>query len=260
MAEFDDQSRPSLGSTKLVVAALVIALVAVIANVIYVERIRTENSRDAFKVYLVQQRLPAGERLKRDHLKVIEVPGQFQKSFGDAGFIREDELEARLNTAVEQMVNQNSILAHSMFLPGGGVSLLDYLARDMVGQPLSIRMMPPTLQPGMYVNIMAPFNVKGKLQVLPVMENVHVVAVGPYVATERGGTSARTSGFQTITIEVRPHEATQLSMAEKVASGPFELILRRAKEDPLVWLPKGGVNAEVIKLIPSSSPTLMPIP
>ncbi len=255
MAQYNDASPQQLGGTKLVVAALVIAVVAVVANIIYINRIRTENARDTFDVYVLNQSKQTGEKLSWDDVRNISLPSQFRVNFNAAGAMTRDDVDKKIKfeEPFQRKSNQNELLTFNLFTPLGS-SGAERITSGYRGLPLTIKQLPPILQPEDHVDIEAPFQVRGQGTVLTVVENVRVVSVGPYTAPEdmSGGRAVRATGYQTITIELKPLEATQLSMVEKAATGPFELHIRRAGETNLVKLPTAGINPEVLRLIPNA--------
>ena len=115
-------------------------------------------------------------------------------------------------------------------------------------------MLPGNLQPGMFVDIEAPFSVvDGGSTVLPVMEYVRVLAVGNVSIVDqestRGGRPRNPGSYRTISIEVEPNQATDLSMIQKIAIGDFELHLRNPADQSTPKIRAGGINPEVLRLI-----------
>ncbi len=248
-----------LGGTKLVIASLVIAAVAVIANIIYINRIRTENARDTFDVYVLNQSKESGEKLAWEDVRNISLPSQFLPNFNAAGAMTRDDVDKKIKfeEPFQRKSNQNELLTFNLFTPLGS-SGAERITSGYRGVPLTIKQMPPILQPEDRVDIEVPFQLRGQGVVLTVIENVRVVSVGSFTAPAdmSGGRVVRATGQQIITVELKPLEATQLSMVEKAATGPFELHVRRAGETNLVKLPTAGINPEVLRLVPNAPRTI----
>ena len=108
----------------------------------------------------------------------------------------------------------------------------------------------------MRVDLEAPFQTaQGIVTVLPVMENVQVVALGTQTAFDDDSRPDRLQrSYQNITIQVTPEEATDLANIARMTLGNFEVQLRNPSDTAAVKIEKGGINPEVRKLLADRQP------
>lgn len=252
MSQFTPPPSPApQGSTKLVVIALIIAAAAVVLVNVYIGVLRKQAQTSAFTVYRLKQSVRPGDKLTDRHVEAVAVPEDFQSAFSNA--VDPTGLETRLGEIFRRPADRADVLTYDLFLDPDENELDRRISRDMrlVALPVNPRRLPATLRPGMFVDIEAPFPSTGVPNVLPVMERVRVMAVGSHSvideATSEG--KARLGSYSTISIEVTPSQATQLSKIAKAVTGDFEIQLRNPGDHSTPKIPTGGLNPEVLQLI-----------
>lgn len=239
------------GSGKLVAIALVLAVVAVVLNLVYVTNMQKKQRGQMVSIYRLTASKKIGEKLEEKDYKEILVPADI----ADASFY--DAIQTPLsirNTVGEVFVRpaaSNDIIVDDMFI--GDPKSVDI--------PISYRRIPIKVEskyltsgvvPGVHVDIEAPFNTGLPYpEYKTVMENVVIVGVG-WVSIEdlRKEDEVRTPrNFETVSIEVKPDEATQMLEIESVAAGPFVLHLRNSGDDRRVKIIQQGINPEVLDMM-----------
>jgi hypothetical protein len=109
----------------------------------------------------------------------------------------------------------------------------------------------------MRVDLEAPFQTaQGVVTVLPVMENVQVVALGTQTVFDEdlGRPERSPRSFQNITIQVKPEEATQLANISRMMLGNYDVQLRNPGDEAMVKIRTGTINPEVLDLLNSRQP------
>lgn len=257
-------NEPPVGGTKLVVIALALAVAAVIAVNVYVEMIRKQVEQSSFKVYKVTRSIRPGDRLKDRDVQEVNVPTSFQQAFTELGAVSETDMKTRLseNRPLERPINQGEILLFSHFNPPEGQynDLQITQGKRLVSLPVNSRTVPGNLRPGMYVDIEAPFSSGGPMPVtMPVLERVKIMAVGTRTLTdESGGDRPRSGGsYNSISFEVDPYQAADLSMIERIAMGEFEIYIRNPQDTSTPKIRTGGINPDVLDLLESRRSSLL---
>ncbi|MEW8506902.1 MAG: Flp pilus assembly protein CpaB [Candidatus Thiodiazotropha sp.] len=83
------------------------------------------------------------------------------------------------------------------------------------------------LQPNDKIDLLLDY----KDQVIPIIQNLHVLATGPYTYIDKTGRQTEGS-FQTITVEVTPEIAEKITLAKTI--GKITALLRSPKDDALI--------------------------
>ncbi len=248
---------PPTGSTRLVLVAGLLAVLAVVLTNVYIERVRTQATESSFNAYVLARTVRSGDQLKSEYVKPVKVPEKFKDSFKDLGAMDEEDYRVRLadKERFQRSANAGDILTYAMFITPTGKDLDRNITtgRRMISLPINSRTAPGALHEGMYVDIEGAFHTGASVpETLPVMERVKVIALGTRtVYDEQGGSRRRrqSRSFKTITIEVTPDEATQLSMVQRITIGEFELHLRHPDDRVQAKIPEGGINPAVLQLI-----------
>lgn len=244
---------PQGGSAKLLWIALALGVVAVIANLAYIQIIKEQSRQSVFSVYQFNRPIKAGRTIRKADLKVLAMPDTAQKGFDAIGVVSQKDLINYLGReALNENVTQGQLLTYSLFLSNTGNRIDDQIAKNMrwVSLPINSRTVPGALRVGMYVDIEAPFNTGGAYpQILPVMERVQIQALGTTTISNSESSDRPGRNFQTITIQVTPNEATELAMIQRIAAGDFDLQPRNPDDTKLVKIPEGGINPAVLNLM-----------
>jgi Flp pilus assembly protein CpaB len=259
MSQLPNPSQPSIGSTKLVIIALVLAVVAVVANSLYIRNIRNQVAQDSFEAYVLTRSVLPGDRLRTNDVRSITLPKSFQTSLTELGAMDKTGLDIRMNSTdqpIRRSASAGEILRYIHFeIPEGkDIDTKIPVGKRLVSLPVNSRTLPGALREGMFVDIEAPFQTGGALpQVMPVMENVKIIAIGSRsVYDDNDATRSRAVGsYYSITIEVDPADATRLSMVQRLAAGDFEIQVRNPGDTKLVKItnPRSAVNQEVLDLV-----------
>lgn len=244
---------PQGGSAKLLIIALILGVVTVLANLAYLEMVKSNARQRVFKVYQLIRPVKAGRTVQRDDIEAIELPETVRAGFDGMGAIFEDGLPTRLGReALQENVAQGQLLTYSLFQLSKDRRVDEQIAMDKrwVSLPINSRTVPGALRVGMYVDIEAPFNTGGAYpQIMPVMERMQIQALGVTTIADTGASDRPGRNFQTITIEVTPAEATELATIQRVIAGDFELQPRNPKDEKRVKIPMGGINPAVMSLM-----------
>jgi Flp pilus assembly protein CpaB len=248
------------GNAKLVAIALVVALLAVVLINVYLGMVRSAAEPGSFLVFRLQTRLEPGDKLQQRDVEAVRVPKQFSEAFQDAVQADENGEPMRLGETIRQPAAMNEVITYDLFQEPDDQRLDVRIASGQraIALPVEPRHVPGGLEPGMHVDIEAPFASDHGEDVLPVMERVKVLMVGDRGAHDRRSGRSGLSGLATISIEVSPEEATQLTEIEKLAVGPFELHLRNPADENTPKLDSRGINPKVLKKLEDTTTARQP--
>lgn len=259
MSQVPTSLSTSPSSTRLIIVAFALAIVAVIVLNLYVSQVRRAADQAAFDVYVLTKSLLPGDRIRKEDVKTIRVPNSFKPSMGDLGAISADDLNNRIDgkTPVERSASQGDFVTYRLFETPESRRDIDKNitpGKRLVSLPVNSRTsLPGVLREGMTVDIEAPFNLGGSIPItLAVMERVRVIALGSRAVYDQDvntGRARTTGSFNTITIEVTPDEATQLSMIQRLAAGDFDIQPRNPADTGTPKIKTGGINPEVLDLL-----------
>ena len=241
------------GSNRLVIIAAVVALAAVIVVNLYVAMIKRQVHEGKFTVYRLKTTLKPGDKLSDKDVEEVAVPKSYWSSF--EGMVREDSTEddasltAQLGQRVRAAAQRNQFLTYDLFTNPNDVPLDSKINTNMrlVALPVNPRTLPGSLSPGMKVDIEAQFP-GGNINILPVMENVEVFAVGSNSIADDTSAGRSQRNFTTISLQVTPEEATSLEKIKKMVLGDFELHLRNPNDNSTPNIPEGGINPIVLRM------------
>jgi len=241
------------GSTRLVLIALVAALAAVILVNVYVEIARTKAIGGTFVIYKANKPLSPGDELTTRDVEAVPVPEQFWKTFETAVKRNAAGQPERVGEQLLQPLAANEIITYGHFIEDPEDRLASRIAKGkrLVALPVQSDIL-PSLRVGMRVDIAAPFRGGGVApDVLLVMEDVEILAKGQNVTVADDDSEARRriGSFKTISIQVTPEQALQLSRITRVLIGPYELHIRPLGEGGERLIPGGGINPLVLEKI-----------
>jgi Flp pilus assembly protein CpaB len=259
-ARSDRAAPPAAGGAKLVAIAVALALLAVVLNSLYIQHIRRQSEEDFFLAYVATRSLTPGSKVQPRDYKEMRLPRRFEKTFKDVGFLGESEIvtygggSKLLTRAVAQ--GEPLSFRHFQEAETEGIDKEITKGFRFVSLPVNSRTLPGALRKGMRVDLEAPFQTaQGVVTVLPVLENVQVVALGTQTAFDDDSRPDRIQrSYQNITIQVTPEEATDLANIARMTLGNFEVQLRNPGDTAPVKIEKGGINPEVRKLLADRTP------
>ena len=251
MSQMPSAANPPSGNVKLVIVAVVLAVLAVILVNVFIGLDRSGRTGKEIEIYRLNVSVRPGDKFNSSmDVTAHLVNEKYRNGLGKGLIVGVQELANRNGKRFLRQAEENTVLTHSLFTEAGDTPMLLTPNMDMRLIPIAVnsRKAPGLLRPGSYVDIEAPFNIGGRIPlVLPVMEKVKVWAVGRRVLGEDNSRAVR--GYQTITIEVKPTTATQLSMVEKLAVGNFELHLRDPADNEYPKTGGADINPRVIELV-----------
>jgi len=249
------KSNSNSGSTTLVIVALTLALLAVVLTNVYIGMVRTQADADRVEVYVLDRTLYPGEKLKDRDITLKRYPGEFREIFAN----RVADPSVRVGDTIMRLAEQGAPLTHDLFTPPEERDLVTEINEGMrvYALPVDNRTAPGNLKPGMLVDLEAPFRISGREAIIvPVMERVRVLAVGRRdIVAESQDNSTRSrpiSSFNTISIELTPLQATQMSMIQRMAVGEFILHLRNPGDAGTPKIPRGGINERLLEMLPET--------
>ena len=247
-------TQPPAGGAKLVLVSLALAMAAVIVTNVYIAQIKRKVEGESFVVYRLTRSVKPDHKLAVQDVSEVPVPEQYHESF--RGFITKGELEGRVGDTIKRSAGAGEFLSYSLFTTPDTVSDATQITLEnrLVSLPVNSRTIPGMLRPGMYVDIEAPFDMGGAIPtVMTVKERVKILAMGTSVEGDEAGASRGYGSFRTITIELSPEEATQMSMIKLAASGDFELQVRNPADTQMPKIKSGLINPAVRELVEKRS-------
>ena len=249
-------------NTKLVIVAVVLAVMAVILTNIYIRQIRQQNRLKSFSVYILQVHKSPGDRIKsiKKDVRQIYVPDTptFRDTFSQMGYVDDKSLSIRISgkEPLKREARAGEILLFKHFTSPESEAIDQQISRGKRLKVLSInsKTVPGALRTGMFVDMEAAFRTQFGVQVLPVMERVKIIALGSKTSYEAATSRISQSRFSNITIEVTPDQATQLNLIERTMVGDFDLTVRNPGDIELTKIPSGGINPAVVELVERRRP------
>ena len=218
------------GSTNLVIVAIIIAVVAVILNIIYITQLKNKNTETTFVIYKLKTSVDRGDKFDaNDDVIAQRIPDSLYDSFSQ--YVKGKSIDTYRGQRFQKPAMQGELLAADLFTQSDFESTIGKIAVGMrrVAIPINSKTAPGGLRVGAFIDIEANFsNNPAKPDIQPVMEFVKVKAVGKWG----------------IDIEITPKQATMFSTIAKVV-GEFEIQLRNAGDDERPKIPGGGINPKV---------------
>jgi Flp pilus assembly protein CpaB len=238
----------STGNTKLLIAALVTALLAVVLVNLYVQSTRRSLTQDSFTAFRLTVSKQPGDRLDARDVETVSVPNSFREAFNAAVQPNDRGEPLRLGDVFTRSVEAGDFLREQHFDDVRTSEEFNMVTPGMraVALPVNSAQLPEPLRPEMRVDLEAAFPApQGPPRILPVMENVRVIAIDSRTRlTQR--TRGSGGGGSRITIEVTPEQATQLMAVTSQIAGEFFVHLRRIDDRSAPKIPGGGINPRVI--------------
>ncbi|MEM7578168.1 MAG: RcpC/CpaB family pilus assembly protein [Planctomycetota bacterium] len=250
-----DPNKPQ-GSTKLLIVAVVLAILAVVLVNLYVAASRRSIQSDEFVVFRMDVQKSPGDVLQPDDASPVRVPMSLRESFaGAVAANAAGTAPARVGDPMTRPVEPGDILEarHFDLQTQDETRLLIRSGMRGIAIPVQSQSLPDPIRPEMLVDIEAPFRGRaGRVRVMPVMEMVRVVAVGTtnIVDERRGGGGG--SGVSKITLEVTPDHASDLEFILSQVAGEFRVHTRNPSDTERPKIGSPGVNPDVMKLLTES--------
>lgn len=244
--------QPPPGNPRLVIVAVIVAIAAVVLVNVYIGMIRAASRPGAITVFRLNVSVRPGDKLYARDVTAVKVDKRFADAFKNAVKANDRGQPFRLGTTFQRRAGMNDILTYNLFEPPEQNRLDLTIDPGMRGVALTVnsQKLPGDIQPGMYVDLQAPFrNRNGAEPVLPVMERVKVLLVGSQSVLDQRepGNARAVTNYSTITVEVTPEQALELSQIQHLAAGGFEINLRNPGDESTPGIPGGGINPEILR-------------
>lgn len=219
------------------VLSLLLGGVAVFYSKHYIEeriayyRGQLEKTEPMARVIVPARRLLRGEILQRADLLIREIPAQYV----DSNSIPQEKLGTAIGQQIDFDIDRGAALLWAHL--EGGLSPT-FSGKVLEGQrALTVRVdeinsISGFLQPTDRVDLLLTYGRSGTETIKPLIERLEVIATGTQTMVDKNGSSGRRQ-FTTITVQVTPEQAQQLTLAQEV--GKLTATLRHPDdESPLI--------------------------
>ena len=244
----------AVDSTKLVVVALLLALLSVVLVNVYIMSVKASAREGEFTFFRLRVSKDVGEQLTLEDVETVRVPESYRDSFRDVVEPNSAGEPLRLGDPFTRRAEQGEPLTTRMFddLTGDASRRLITQGFRGVSLPVVSKLLPDPLKAEMRVDILAPVRGQGgQREIIPVMENVRVVSVGARTIVDEtsSGNSRGAGNFETLTVEVRPEQAIMLEQItqEVQKAGVYSVLLRSPEDQRPTFIREGGINPEVLQ-------------
>jgi pilus assembly protein CpaB len=221
-----------MASKKVLIIALVVAIVAVISVNIYVGAIRHSYTADPVVVFQATRDIPAGKPVGAKDYREINLPRKIFESVTAYALTKQD-LPILASTALRRPLKTGDIISYSHLSRTVQEGL-----RDMIPQgkrAVSIRVTDETsvsnfVQPGDLVDIIATMVSTEKAVTKPLLTGIRVLAVGGEYGDTTDQAFAQRGQYSTVTLEVSTEEAERMIFARDQLRANMTLLLRNPKD------------------------------
>jgi len=247
------EQAPGIQNTRQLIVALALGALVVLAQNIYISKVRQEGRGRMVKILKVKRDAGIGETLSRTDLDVVSISSEQAKSLGNVVYAK--DLGLATSVALTQPVQKNNFLWWSNINPkeNRNPANLPRPGYTNVQIQMDPRNSPGTIvRPGDTVDVLGVVTVNGQRGYQPLITGVRVLAiegVGRQEDTQFGrrrpNDSARAS-YARVAIEVRKDISTKLyNLLSRVNKS--EIFLRRVSppRDPAV---AGQINPKLENL------------
>ena len=254
------QAPKPVGGTTLVLISMAVALVTVVLVNFYIARIRAQVTESQISVFKLTRSVRPDDRLQARDIEEVPIPKRFKEAMDKLGAIDRTGVELRVTEKrkFRQSAGQGQILTFDLFDESGIVKPPN-ISEGMreIALTVNSKLQTGKIRPGHYVDIIAPFETGGEVpESLLVLERTKVVALGTQTIEEsssRTGGNTRVRSYHTITIQVTPDVALQMSMIQRMVP-EFELHLRRSDDREKMKTKPGQISDRVKKILEQKVP------
>lgn len=247
------------GRQKQLIYAILIAVVAVVANKFYIEsRVDEFRPKKIVKLIRAKKAIQAGDTLRKKEIESVRVPAQFAPRVA----IRAKEADAYLGQDVTVDIPRGDYILENYFSVRRAVG--KRLSDQVVGENMRAITLPVgqtdslagSILTGDRIDLIWTFNAPGLSEKfsMALLQSVPVIATGSYsvVEQELGSKRGRPKKYSTLTLLLPVHDAMRLNFARK--SGKIDILLRNSSETlPIDIQPISGV----IDLLSAEQKTLI---
>ena len=246
-------------STKLVLVAIGVALLAVLLVNVYIYGVKQSVAEGEFRFFRLRVPKEVGSALTMEDVELVSVPERFRDAFRDVVEPNSIGEPLRLGDSFTQPADQGQPLVTRMFddLTGEPRRTLIQAGFRGVALPVVSKTLPDPLMAEMHVDLLAPVRGSGgRREIVTVMENVRVVSVGTRnIVDEQNNANGSAGSFETLTVQVSPQQAVQLeAISEEISNlGVFTVLLRNPEDNRPLFIPEGGINPDLLERFGLSS-------
>lgn len=235
------------GRQKQLIYAILIAVIAVVANKFYIEsRVDEFRPKKIVKLIRAKRAIQAGDTLRKKEIETVRVPGNFAPRVA----IQAKEADAYLGQTVTVDVPRGDYILENYFSVRRAVG--NKLSDQVVGENMRAITLPVgqtdslagSIVTGDRIDLVWTFNAPGLAEKfsMALLQSVPVISTGSYsvVEQELGSKGGRPKRYNTLTLLLPVHDAMRLNFARK--SGTIDILLRNSAETlPVDIKPISGV-------------------
>lgn len=229
-----NQPKKEAGNTNLLLIAMLLALLAVVLNVVLINKISAANEVGTFTVWQLTRPVKDGDKISDRDLKQVSIPTSQEPAYANAIKSRLELINWMQNT-VKMDAPDGATVTYDLFAGSTGERALVRLGYRRVGLQVDNRAMPAELAPGDLVDIYAPL----PGETILVIENIRLIAMN------RGRTAVE------LELSVK-HVDILLSMMAKLDRQPFIVVKRNPNDNKMIY--PEGVNPMVYDLLDKPRP------
>jgi len=229
-------TQPRESNSKIVLIAIVVAIAAFILGNLYVSLVRQQARPGQLTIYRLNTSVEPQDTFDRTMVEATYIPADLEPSFPGAITSRELMLN-REGQRFMRRADFQSILTDELFDDRQRNRIDEQLSDGRVDKAIQVN---PRRLPGyinklgnLRVNILAAFDVGGRIEIIPIMERVEVRSIGSITAedvVDAGVTGPRSLNFSNITIAVTPQQARDLERISRVIVGEFDIQIRNPND------------------------------
>jgi len=224
------QANKPVEGTRIVLIALGLALLAVLLNFMWIQRIRNQNEATTMTIYLLTRDVKRGEVIVATDFEARPVPKttETQTTFENMhATTKKATIDNYIGTHWGRSASQGWLVTDDLFREPVTLGTLPPPALDKahIAIPVTDVKGPGDLRQGDFVRLRAPFRTAaGGVEMLNVIEKVKIVQLGPtWTSEESGRVSAQTPAYRSATLEIYLSDVPVLDAICKGMAGEFEM-------------------------------------
>jgi pilus assembly protein CpaB len=221
-----------MNSKKIMITALIVAIVAVILVNLYVGSIRSSYTRDPVVVFQAVRDIPAGKPVNAQDYREITLPSKVFESVTAYAVTRQD-MPVLASTPLRRPLKTGDIISYTHLSRTVQEGLRDMIPPGK--RAVSIRVTEETsvsnfVQSGDLVDIIATLVGTDKAVTKPLLTGIRVLAVGGEYGDTSNQAFVQRGQYGTVTLEVTTEEAERLIFARDQLRANMTLLLRNPKD------------------------------
>ena len=179
------------------------------------------------KVVVPMRSLKRGEVVRRDDLVNREIPADYV----DSNTVTQENVAMAIGQRLDFDIDGGRPLLWAHLAGGMTPTFSGNVApglRAMTVRVDDVNSISGFLQPGDHVDLLMSYGSEEKQRILPVMQQLEVIATGVQTEADKAGNGQQRS-FSNVTVHVTPADAQKLTLAQQV--GKLTAILRNPEDD-----------------------------